>query len=574
MKCSATPVRSRASRLGAPAAIIAAVLVLAAGPAGAATIVIVNNDGAGEGFNDPTPRAAVPGNPGTTLGQQRLNIFQHAANIWGGILSSNVTIQVRAQFNPQTCSATSAVLGSAGPLTLHRDFASAPLGGHWYHQALANKLATADQSGANPDISATFNSSIDSGCFGPGLVWYYGTDGNEGANIELLPVVLHELGHGLGFSTSTSGSTGAYNGGFPHVWDHYLMDNISGLHWDQMTATQRIASAVSVDHLVWDGPWGIAEAASLGPRSQMVINSPGGIAGQYQAQAATFGAPLTLGGVTDDVVLATDATDPVNDACEPITNGPSLAGKFALVDRGTCSFVAKALAVQALGATGLIVVNNAATGLPPMGGTDPSVTIPCIGISMADGDAIKANLGAGVNVTMSLNPALKAGADANGRPLMYAPSPFAAGSSVSHWDVTLSPNALMEPSINTDLHDTIDLAHGLFVDIGWFRDAVDVAPVELAGSKSVLMEAPVPNPATNSTSVAFRVGTADRVRLTITDVSGRTVRRLHDGVIGAGRHVQSWDGRTDRGEMAPAGVYFIRLQTAAGTKTQRVAFVR
>lgn len=554
--------------------LLAAMSALQAAPAGAAaTIVIVNNDGAGEGFNDPTPRAPVPGNPGTTLGQQRLNIFQHAANIWGGILTSNVTIQVRAQFNPQTCSATSAVLGSAGPITLHRDFANVPLGGHWYHQALANKLATADQSAANPDITATFNSNIDSGCFGPGLVWYYGTDGNEGTNIELLPVVLHEIGHGLGFSTSTSGTTGAYNGGFPHIWDRYLMDNVSGLHWDEMSAAQRIASAINTDHLVWDGPWGIAEAASLAPRPQMVINAPGGIAGQYAAQAATFGAALTLAGVTDDVVLAADGTVPVNDICEPIVNAAAIAGKFALVDRGTCAFTAKALAVQAAGATGMIVVNNAA-GLPPMGGTDPAVTIPCIGISTADGDAIKANLGAGVNVTMSLNPALRAGADSNGRPFMYAPNPLVAGSSVSHWDVTLSPNALMEPAINTDLHDTIDMAHGLFVDIGWFRDAVDVSPDELAGSKSVFLEAPVPNPATSSTSVAFRTGAAGRVQLTITDVSGRTVRRLRDGEVGAGRHVQHWDGRTDRGAMAPAGVYFIRLQTATGAKTQRVTFVR
>ena len=82
--------------------------------ADAATIIIVNNDAAGEGFNDPTPRAPVGGNPGTTLGDQRLYVFQYAANIWGSILPSNVTIVVRAQFAAQTCTATSAVLGSAG----------------------------------------------------------------------------------------------------------------------------------------------------------------------------------------------------------------------------------------------------------------------------------------------------------------------------------------------------------------------------------------------------------------------------------------------------------------------------
>lgn len=38
-----------------------------AGNAFAATVVIQNNDGAGEGFNDPTVVAPVGGNPGTTL---------------------------------------------------------------------------------------------------------------------------------------------------------------------------------------------------------------------------------------------------------------------------------------------------------------------------------------------------------------------------------------------------------------------------------------------------------------------------------------------------------------------------
>ena len=85
-------------------------------PAEAATIVIVNNDGAGEGFNDPTPAAPVGGNPGTTIGQQRLNVFQHAADIWGGLLPSDVTIRVRATFDALSCDATGAVLGARGPL--------------------------------------------------------------------------------------------------------------------------------------------------------------------------------------------------------------------------------------------------------------------------------------------------------------------------------------------------------------------------------------------------------------------------------------------------------------------------
>src|SRR5262249_57909017 len=37
-----------------------------------------------------------------------------------------------------------------------------------------------------------------------------------------------------------------------------------------------------------------------------------------------------------------------------------------------------------------------------------------------------------------------------------------------HWDVSLSPNALMEPAINQDLHDTVDMTNGVLRDLGWF----------------------------------------------------------------------------------------------------------
>ena len=96
-------------------ALLAAVVTA---PAQSATIVIINNNAAGVGFNDPTPAAPVGGNPGTTVGQQRLFVFQYAANIWGALLPSTVQIDVVAQFTGLTCTATSAVLGSAGPASI------------------------------------------------------------------------------------------------------------------------------------------------------------------------------------------------------------------------------------------------------------------------------------------------------------------------------------------------------------------------------------------------------------------------------------------------------------------------
>src|SRR5215207_9438833 len=88
----------------------------------AATIVIQNNDSAGVGFNDPTPAAPVGGNTGTTVGQQRLNAFQFAANVWGATIRSDVPITIAAGWAALPCTTNSATLGAAGSVRTFGNF--------------------------------------------------------------------------------------------------------------------------------------------------------------------------------------------------------------------------------------------------------------------------------------------------------------------------------------------------------------------------------------------------------------------------------------------------------------------
>src|SRR6185312_3280150 len=100
-------------------------LVAASTAYGQANIVIRIDptEPAGTGFTDATPVAPVGGNPGTTLGQQRLNAFQFAASIWGASLNSNLTITVNSKWDPSMeCTATTATLGSAGAASLRQSF--------------------------------------------------------------------------------------------------------------------------------------------------------------------------------------------------------------------------------------------------------------------------------------------------------------------------------------------------------------------------------------------------------------------------------------------------------------------
>lgn len=454
----------------------ASLALLVAAPAGAATLTIVNGDGPGEGFNDPTPVAPVGGNPGTTLGEQRLLAFQFAADIWGGLLDSPVEIQVRAFFNPLTCTPTSATLGSAGALTAHADFPGAILSGTWYSQALANRLSGTDLDPATPDIQAQFNSNLngDPACLG-GQSWYLGFDGENGPNIDLVVVLLHEFSHGLGFQTFYNGATGALFLGLPDAYLVNLFDDSTGKAWDEMTDAERLASTTNPRRVVWTG----GHVTELVPETLaagtpfLTVEQPGSIAGEYLIGAASFGPPIG-DALTGDVALADDGVaapggGTTTDGCEPITS--DVAGKIALVDRGLCSFTIKVANAQAAGAIAVLVADNVA-GSPPagLGGADPTITIPSVRITLAAGNAIKAELGSGVVATLELDLTRRAGANAEDNMLMNTPDPRVPGSSVSHWDPLATPNLLMEPSLNADLGHGVDLTLPLFRDIGWFAD--------------------------------------------------------------------------------------------------------
>lgn len=435
----------------------------------AATFIIVNNDGAGEGFNDVTVVVPVGGNTGVTLGQQRLIAFQAAADNWARVIQSNVTIRIRSNFDPQTCNnpvGSGAVLGSAGAAAIFSDFPITAEADTWFSSAQADALSGADQSPTGNDINATFNVSLDAGCLPGTTGWWYGTNPAipvPAGTIPLLPVLLHEFGHGLGFQTYTDRTTGTFNSNRKDIWSRYLFDNQLAKGWRAMVDAERVTSSINDPFLVWDGPSvNGALASTLGPSTVLRITAPAAIAGSSVANPATFGPAITT--TTAQIVLADDGTAPNDDGCTALTNGAAVAGKIVLIQRGTCTFVVKAANAQAAGAIGVVVYNNAA-GLPGMGGTDPTITIPAIGVTQALGQQIIAQATA-VTGSITTDATLPAGTN-GGKLRMHAPNPLVGGSSVSHWTTDASPNLLMEPAINNNLFDQVDLTRNLFQDIFW-----------------------------------------------------------------------------------------------------------
>jgi PA domain len=457
---------------------------LAPMPAAAqATIVINNVDDPGQGFNDQTPASAVGKNRGKTIGAQRLNVFQKAAEIWGDTLASDVTIVIQATFQDRgftPCTATGAVLGAAGTIQIFANFPNREWPATWYHSALANKLAGFDLTPSPPDpgflvppfaddIIAFFNPNLGKpGCL-LGSPWYYGLDNKAPAGTnDLLNVVLHELGHGLGFANfvADDGSLADAGPGVPGLPDIYTVfthDNTARKQWNQMTDAERGASTVNTTNVVWNGPTVTSAAPGvLGPRLVVTVDSPSGLTLPGDVQAASFGPPVPSAGLTGDVSF--DSGNALG--CNPFTPG-SLVGRIALIDRGTCLFTVKVKNAQDAGAIAAMVANNQPTGPAPMGGADATINIPSVGITQQAGAVLKANLPA--SVTIGVDTTKLAGTDDQNHVRLYAPNPVAPGSSISHWDTVATPNLLMEPFLNDDLKGatTLDLTPDQMTDIGW-----------------------------------------------------------------------------------------------------------
>ncbi len=313
--------------------------------------------------------------------------------------------------------------------------------------------------------------------------WYYGLDDQHGDSIDLVTVLLHEFGHGLGFLTFVDSTTGEEFQGQPDVYEKHVRDDSLGATWDAMSIAERQASAIRTGSVAWDSPRVNAMApAILAAMPTLSVDAPAAIAGEREVGTADFGGALSVAGVTGELVAAEDPSDvagpSTTDACSPLTNAAAVAGRIALVDRGTCVFTDKARNVQAAGAIGLVVANNVAdpTALF-MGGSDDTITIPLVSITQADGAALRANLAAGVTATLRLDPSRHAGTDPAGRVLLYAPDPVDGSSSISHWDSSAFPHLLMQPNLASDLKHDVDLTLPMLQDLGWSSEAaIPTAP--------------------------------------------------------------------------------------------------
>ncbi len=144
--------------------------------------------------------------------------FLEAVAVWESILISRIPIKIKASW--EAINATT--LASTGSNRVYRDFSNSALKNVWYPPALAEAISGKNINEDNHEITITVNKNI---------AWSYSINGaRENFKYDLMTVILHEIAHGIGFTTSMKLGTLNENqgewgiSGFPIIYDVFVQN--------------------------------------------------------------------------------------------------------------------------------------------------------------------------------------------------------------------------------------------------------------------------------------------------------------------------------------------------------------
>ena len=202
--------------------------------------------------------------PGQALSTDARAAFQHAVDIWAGLINSPVPIRIVVGWgsNPGFL--------ANGTAPIYRNFPNAPLPDVWYSKPLANALAGVDvQPGSGGEIQINFDGTAN---------WYYGTDGRAPTGTyDFVTVALHEITHHLGFVPLMWGDNGQGIWGVldaPAVYSRYVVNGAgqSLLNTSLFpNPSAALGAQLASNNIFWAGPTAMA---ALGTRPKIYTPNP------------------------------------------------------------------------------------------------------------------------------------------------------------------------------------------------------------------------------------------------------------------------------------------------------------
>ncbi len=143
--------------------------------------------------------------------------YEKAMSLWSKYLYSSQPIKIKATWT----SLSSGVLAVTGATRIYKNFQNAPYQNVWYPASLAEAISGKNLNDNDFEIEMKINSNMN---------WYYGIDGkSQAGKFDLITVVMHEIAHGLGFSSSfklvNSSTQGQYGqSGSNYIYDMFLQN--------------------------------------------------------------------------------------------------------------------------------------------------------------------------------------------------------------------------------------------------------------------------------------------------------------------------------------------------------------
>ncbi|MCB9514969.1 MAG: FlgD immunoglobulin-like domain containing protein [Candidatus Krumholzibacteriia bacterium] len=290
--------------------------------------------------------------------------------------------------------------------------------------------------------------------------------------------------------------------------------------------------------------WGSAFGSTLvDPSYDIATSSAGGV-----LVACGFHGTLTVGGA--DYAIA----DPggVDDALIMFDDQGAVEWVLALGGSGS-----DAIGGVAIDAAGSVLVTGYVTGLAEIGDID-------FGLNDSVRRGLLAKLdGVDGSTVWVLDPF---GASNTG-------NTTAADVSLDEWDYILVHGHYNSVPLSMGNCTVMTSAPGMFTaKLG--GTVTGDSPLVDAVEPGLSVVAAWPNPFFRSTAISYALDRHRQVAIDIVDVQGRHVRTLYEGLAEAGINTVEWDGKSDEGDRAPAGVYFCQMDWGLGRDSKSLCLLR
>ncbi len=104
--------------------------------------------------------------------------------------------------------------------------------------------------------------------------------------------------------------------------------------------------------------------------------------------------------------------------------------------------------------------------------------------------------------------------------------------------------------------------------------SVEAVASDQSSVTSYQLQQNYPNPFNPTTTIRFDLKEAGDVRLSIYNLQGQEVRTLITSEMPAGPHAINWDGKDQRGQAVPSGMYFYKLRVNGFEQTKKMILTK